>query len=228
MDYHVLQNSHHYPSKELPNGFILPEGKITPNAIFVGGLGIEVDEREVKEFFKQYGAIKDVKIITNSGGSCKGYGFVYFEEDVDIDSIVEQQMRFNGRRLKLGPAIMKKRQHVSRFMASNVMGSSLWVRTPQCVYWPWCPPPMPAPMPLYPPVVDGLCNQAYQYGDYMTPQFPVGYVPAPNFQEDPGYYAANRPPAFQTYVDSEVQTLVTALSSQLRRTLNENGELRYF
>nr|XP_023665512.1 deleted in azoospermia-like isoform X2 [Paramormyrops kingsleyae]XP_023665513.1 deleted in azoospermia-like isoform X2 [Paramormyrops kingsleyae] len=70
---------------------------------------MKVDENEIKEFFARYGTVKEVKIITYRGGICKGYGFVSFSEDVDIQTIVEQQISFKGRKLKLGPAIMKER-----------------------------------------------------------------------------------------------------------------------
>ncbi|KAJ8345679.1 hypothetical protein SKAU_G00298720 [Synaphobranchus kaupii] len=94
---------------KLSNGFILPEGKMTPNTLFVGGFDMKVDENEIKDFFATYGLVKEVKIITYRGGICKGYGFVSFNEDVDIQTIIEQQLSFKGRKLKLGPAIMKER-----------------------------------------------------------------------------------------------------------------------
>ncbi|KAM9434920.1 deleted in azoospermia-like isoform 1-T1 [Clarias gariepinus] len=93
----------------MPNGFILPEGKTTPNTLFVGGIDMKVEEDEIREFFGRFGAVKEVKIITYRGGICKGYGFVYFSEDVDIQTIIEQQITFKGKKLKLGPAIMKER-----------------------------------------------------------------------------------------------------------------------
>ncbi|MCJ8749799.1 hypothetical protein PDJAM_G00180340 [Pangasius djambal] len=93
----------------MSNGFILPEGKMTPNTLFVGGIDMKVEENEIRDFFARYGAVKEVKIITYRGGICKGYGFVYFSEDVDIQTIVEQQVTFKGKKLKLGPAIMKER-----------------------------------------------------------------------------------------------------------------------
>ncbi|KAK2921232.1 hypothetical protein Q8A73_000717 [Channa argus] len=110
MDIHKPRTSNQIsPSLKLSNGYILPEGKLTPNALFVGGIDMKVDENEMRDFFARYGAVKEVKIITYRGGICKGYGFVYFNEDVNIHSIIEQQISFKGRKLKLGPAIMKER-----------------------------------------------------------------------------------------------------------------------
>uniref|UniRef100_A0A3B3CH99 Deleted in azoospermia-like n=1 Tax=Oryzias melastigma TaxID=30732 RepID=A0A3B3CH99_ORYME len=98
------------PPFKLSNGYILPEGKLTPNSLFVGGIDMKVDEDEIKEFFARYGSVREVKIIRYRGGLCKGYGFVYFSEDVNIQSIIEQQIVFMGRKLKLGPAILKEKR----------------------------------------------------------------------------------------------------------------------
>ncbi|XP_039593208.1 deleted in azoospermia-like isoform X2 [Polypterus senegalus] len=105
----VEQASQTSPCTKMANGYVLPEGRITPNTIFVGGIDMKVDENEIKDFFSRYGTVHEVKIITYRGGICKGYGFVSFKEEVDIQAIVEQPIIFKGRKLKLGPAIMKAR-----------------------------------------------------------------------------------------------------------------------
>ena len=38
----------------------------------------------------------------------KGYGFVSFYNDMDVQKIVESQINFHGKKLKLGPAIRKQ------------------------------------------------------------------------------------------------------------------------
>ncbi|KAG7245082.1 hypothetical protein INR49_023648 [Caranx melampygus] len=139
MDIHKPRNSNQIPSSlKLSNGYILPEGKLTPNALFVGGIDMKVDENEMRDFFTRYGAVKEVKIITYRGGICKGYGFVYFNEDVNIQSIVEQQISFKGRKLKLGPAIMKERS--PRSMPSRLVGPAPWMSPTQYIYCTCCSP----------------------------------------------------------------------------------------
>uniref|UniRef100_A0A8D2JGU5 RRM domain-containing protein n=1 Tax=Varanus komodoensis TaxID=61221 RepID=A0A8D2JGU5_VARKO len=88
-------------------GYVLPEGKIMPNTIFVGGIDIRMDETEIRSFFARYGTVKEVKIITDRTGVSKGYGFVSFLDNVDVQKIVESQINFHGKKLKLGPAIRK-------------------------------------------------------------------------------------------------------------------------
>ncbi|KAI2528507.1 deleted in azoospermia like, partial [Homo sapiens] len=89
-------------------GYILPEGKIMPNTVFVGGIDVRMDETEIRSFFARYGSVKEVKIITDRTGVSKGYGFVSFFNDVDVQKIVESQINFHGKKLKLGPAIRKQ------------------------------------------------------------------------------------------------------------------------
>ncbi|XP_016281936.1 deleted in azoospermia-like isoform X5 [Monodelphis domestica] len=79
-----------------------------PNTVFVGGIDVRMDETEIRSFFARYGSVKEVKIITDRTGVSKGYGFVSFYNDVDVQKIVESQINFHGKKLKLGPAIRKQ------------------------------------------------------------------------------------------------------------------------
>ncbi|KAK1172988.1 deleted in azoospermia-like [Acipenser oxyrinchus oxyrinchus] len=193
------------PSTKMANGYILPEGKVTPNTIFVGGIDMKVDESEIGDFFARYGAVKEVKIITYRGGICKGYGFVSFEEDVDIQTIVEQQVSFKGRKLKLGPAIMKERS-LCKFLHTvtvavivphnqvinkmycfcwvgsiqSHIGPSQWMTAPsQQVYCVCCSQMMENVMQPSPVMSPGnQYVQPYTYPGFppvVMPQMPMGY-----------------------------------------------------
>ncbi|MEQ2280207.1 hypothetical protein AMECASPLE_017307 [Ameca splendens] len=178
------------PSLKLSNGYILPEGRLTPNALFVGGIDMKVDENEMRDFFARYGNVKEVKIITYRGGVCKGYGFVYFNEDVDIQSIIEQQISFKGRKLKLGPAIMKQRS--PRSVPSRLVGPSPWMNPSQYIYCACCSP-VGGGVTQVSPVFSGgsAYNQPYSYSSFgggIVPQmltsysenpYPYQYTPAP-------------------------------------------------
>uniref|UniRef100_A0A8V0XFC3 Deleted in azoospermia like n=1 Tax=Gallus gallus TaxID=9031 RepID=A0A8V0XFC3_CHICK len=96
-------------------GYVLPEGKIMPNTVFVGGIDIRMNEAEIRSYFEQYGTVKEVKIITDRTGVSKGYGFVSFLDNVDVQKIVESQISVHGKRLKLGPAI-RKQQNLCSYM----------------------------------------------------------------------------------------------------------------
>ncbi|KAB0391754.1 hypothetical protein E2I00_004884, partial [Balaenoptera physalus] len=58
---------------------------------FGGGIDVRMDETEITSFFARY-----------------GYGFVSFYNDMDVQKIVESQINFHGKKLKLGPAIRKQ------------------------------------------------------------------------------------------------------------------------
>ncbi|XP_034456523.1 deleted in azoospermia-like isoform X3 [Hippoglossus hippoglossus] len=203
-------------SSKLSNGYILPEGRLTPNALFVGGIDIKVEENEIRDFFAKYGLVKEVKIITYRGGLCKGYGFVYFNEEVNIPSIVEEHISFKGRKLKLGPAIMKERS--SRSMQSW-SGQAHWTSPTQYFYCACCSPVgggVAQPSPIlnggspYPP--------PYSYSNYgggvMVPQMPMNYPQNVfAYPSSPAHWTADQRthPVNQSFVDCGVQTMLTVM-----------------
>ncbi|KAL1255397.1 hypothetical protein QQF64_013458 [Cirrhinus molitorella] len=148
---------------------------MTPNTLFVGGIDMKVDENEIREFFAKYGSVKEVKIITYRGGICKGYGFVYFSEDVDIQTIVDQPISFKGKKLKLGPAIMKERN--SRSMSSPMIGPSQWISPTPYMYCSCCPPGLAPPSPVF--NGGNQYMQPYSYSSppgFIVPQVPMNYA----------------------------------------------------
>ncbi|XP_064876105.1 deleted in azoospermia-like isoform X1 [Oncorhynchus nerka] len=200
-------------SLKLSNGYILPEGKMTPNTLFVGGIDMKVDENEIRDFFARFGAVKEVKIITYRGGICKGYGFVYFNEDVDIQTIIEQQISFKGRKLKLGPAIMKERS--SRSMPSHLVDQAPWITPSQYIYCTCCSP-MGGGMAQPSPVLNGgnPYFQPYSYNGFpgvMIPQMPMRYSQTNYAYQyaSPHWTGEQRTRLInQNFVDCGVQTLL--------------------
>ncbi|XP_041811914.1 deleted in azoospermia-like [Chelmon rostratus] len=204
------------PSLKLSNGYILPEGKRTPNALFVGGIDLKVDENEMRDFFARYGAVKEVKIITYRGGICKGYGFVYFSEDVNIQSIIEQQISFKGRKLKLGPAIMKERSY--RSMPSRPVCLAPWMNPTQYFYCTCCSPMgggTAQPTSIF--SGSGSYNQPCSYSNFgglIIPQVPMNYAQnSYAYQYTPVHWTADQrtQAVNQNFVDCGVQTMLTVL-----------------
>uniref|UniRef100_A0A2I3RWM4 Uncharacterized protein n=1 Tax=Pan troglodytes TaxID=9598 RepID=A0A2I3RWM4_PANTR len=187
-------------------GWVLPEGKIVPNTVFVGGIDDRTDETEIRSFFGRYGSVKEVKRIRNRTGVSKGYGFVSFVNDVDVQKIVGSQIHFHGKKLKLGPAIRKQ-----KLCARHVQPRPLVVNPP--------PPPQfqnvrrnpntetylqphitPSPITqhvqvrtAYVPVITGYQLPVYNYQEYPTYpdsafQVTTGYqLPVYNYQAFPAY-----------------------------------------
>ncbi|XP_038627543.1 deleted in azoospermia-like [Tachyglossus aculeatus] len=183
-------------------GYVLPEGKIMPNTIFVGGIDVRMDETELRGFFTRYGSVKEVKIITDRTGVSKGYGFVSFYNDVDVQKIIQSQVNFHGKKLKLGPAIRKQNlcnHHVQpRPMAFNPPPApqfhNVWGNPNTETFIP--PPAMLNPVtqyvqayPAYPSsqvqFITGYQMPLYNY----QPQWPAGEQR--NFVVPPAYSAVN-------------------------------------
>ncbi|XP_053120998.1 deleted in azoospermia-like isoform X2 [Hemicordylus capensis] len=183
-------------------GYVLPEGKIMPNTIFVGGIDIRMDETEIRSFFARYGTVKEVKIITDRTGVSKGYGFVSFLDNVDVQKIVESQINFHGKKLKLGPAIRKH----PNLCAYHVPPRPVLINSPTPQFHSvWSnqetymqPPAMMSPVTQY--------VQAYPYGSpalVIQQQVPIGYQPTYNYQVPPQWPPGEPrnyivPPAYTT------------------------------
>ncbi|ELK16764.1 Deleted in azoospermia-like protein [Pteropus alecto] len=191
-----------------------------PNTVFVGGIDVRMDETEIRSFFARYGSVKEVKIITDRTGVSKGYGFVSFYNDVDVQKIVESQINFHGKKLKLGPAIRKQNlcaYHVQpRPLVFNPppppQFQSVWSNPNTETYMQ--PPTMMNPITqyvqTYPPypsspvqVITGYQLPVYNY--QMPPQWPAG--------EQRSYVI---PPAYTTvnYHCNEVDSGAEVLQSE--------------
>ncbi|XP_012696342.2 protein boule-like isoform X2 [Clupea harengus] len=85
-------------------------GRVIPNRIFVGGIDIKTNESDLRCFFSQHGAVKEVKIVIDRAGVSKGYGFVTFETQEDAQNILKEADRlfFRDKRLNIGQAIRKQ------------------------------------------------------------------------------------------------------------------------
>ncbi|XP_069716793.1 protein boule-like [Phaenicophaeus curvirostris] len=91
-------------------------GTVTPNSIFVGGIDFKTDENELRDFFAQYGSVKDVKIVSDRTGVSKGYGFITFETHEDAQKILQESKKLNykNKKLNIAPAVRKQRIRNSR------------------------------------------------------------------------------------------------------------------
>ncbi|KAM9294318.1 deleted in azoospermia-like [Gastrophryne carolinensis] len=169
--------------EDQPSGYVLPEGKLMPNTIFVGGIDLRIDQHEIKDFFSKYGAVKNVKIITDASGVSKGYGFVSFYDDVEVQKIVDSPISFHGKRLKLGPAIRKQST------CAHIQPRTLVLNSPTPQYPSVWTTPMTdsfvQPMPMFSPVTHYLQTCPYPNSPVMLQQYPLQY-------QQPGY--AQMPP----------------------------------
>lgn len=59
--------------------------------LFVGGLSWGTDEQGLREAFEQFGALEEVKVITDRDtGRSRGFGFVTFADGESADKAVDE------------------------------------------------------------------------------------------------------------------------------------------
>ena len=69
-----------------------------PNRIFVGGIPVRADKKQIIDFFSQYGKILHCKIKKNSKtGRSLGYAYLTYEDPKAIASLTNKQIEFCGR-----------------------------------------------------------------------------------------------------------------------------------
>jgi len=131
----------------------------TPNKLFLGGIPTQATEKELEGFFSQFGKVKDVRIVTDRvTAECKGYGFVTFDENENIDALLEKKVvRMNGKKIRIRRAI---RRHGSQFDHIN---SSYQTKS--------CPQFIPSPPQTLLKPVSGIAQQ--------TPPFNVQMLTPP-------------------------------------------------
>jgi len=59
-----------------------------PRKMFVGGLSWETTIDELREYFTQFGAVKDATIKTDGLGTSRGFGFILFEEESSVEKVL--------------------------------------------------------------------------------------------------------------------------------------------
>nr|XP_020456345.1 protein boule-like [Monopterus albus] len=103
---------------------ILTDHMIIPNRIFVGGIDYKVSESDLRHFFSQHGAVKEVKIVTDHSGISKGYGFVTFETKEDALKVLHDAngICFKDKKLSIGQAVCKRQasQKTRRVPVTNL------------------------------------------------------------------------------------------------------------
>lgn len=114
-----------------------------------------VDSRELYLLFKEYGAIKSVRVIEHYNGISKGFGFVCFEEEVDAIKAMESlsDTEFKGKKIHVSIALCQSEDGTKVGRKSN--------RNTPIVYNPYW-------TPMY-------------YVPYESERMSGSYIPAPPY-----------------------------------------------
>lgn len=92
-------------------------------SLFIKNFPLTTTEQQLSEKFSEYGKVKSVRIICNESGQCRGFGFLDYENEEDMNRAISStnDTNFNGNKIKverarslLGDPPRSKRQAPSR------------------------------------------------------------------------------------------------------------------
>ncbi|XP_051871750.1 heterogeneous nuclear ribonucleoproteins A2/B1-like isoform X1 [Pristis pectinata] len=98
-----------------------PGAHLTVKKLFVGGIKDDTDEHHLRAYFKNYGKIESIEVITDrQSGKKRGFAFVSFDDHDPVDKIVLQKYHYvNGHNAEVRKAL--SRQEIMEAQ-SNRMG----------------------------------------------------------------------------------------------------------
>ncbi|XP_010528226.1 PREDICTED: heterogeneous nuclear ribonucleoprotein 1 isoform X2 [Tarenaya hassleriana] len=116
----VIQDTHIINGKQVEIKRTIPRGSMSSNdiktkKIFVGGIPSSVDDDEFKEFFMQYGEVKEHQIMRDHmSGRSRGFGFVTYENEDVVDDLLAKgnRIEFAGAQVEIKKAEPKKQNPV--------------------------------------------------------------------------------------------------------------------
>jgi RNA recognition motif-containing protein len=83
--------------------------------LFVGGLSIQMKEKDIKSYFSSFGQIRSVKVIRNQKRVSKCYAFMWMEDESTMKTILESKShKINGRVVDVNFVIDAKKEAVRR------------------------------------------------------------------------------------------------------------------
>ncbi|KAG3289798.1 HNRNPA2B1-like, partial [Ictidomys tridecemlineatus] len=87
-----------------------PGARVTVRKLFVGGIKEDTEERHLRDYFKEYGKIDTIEIITDrQSGKKRGFGFVTFDDPDPVDKIVLQKYHtINGHNAEVRKALSRQ------------------------------------------------------------------------------------------------------------------------
>ena len=79
---------------------------MSQSKIYVGNLPYSTTDHDLQEHFSQFGAIQDVKVITDrETGRSKGFGFITFETEEGANAAIAAESHdLQGRQLRVNLA----------------------------------------------------------------------------------------------------------------------------
>ncbi|CAH8355911.1 unnamed protein product [Eruca vesicaria subsp. sativa] len=117
----VMEDNHIINGKQVEIKRTIPRGSMSSNEfktkkIFVGGIPSTVDDDEFKEFFMQFGELKEHQIMRDHAtGRSRGFGFVTYESEDMVDLLLAKgnRIELSGTQVEIKKAEPKKPNSVT-------------------------------------------------------------------------------------------------------------------
>lgn len=81
--------------------------------LYIGNLAYSVTRQDLQERFAPFGAIREIRLVTEKDGQSKGFAFVEFENSDDAQAAAEalDGKDINGRKIRVNEARERERRH---------------------------------------------------------------------------------------------------------------------
>ncbi|CAF1859181.1 unnamed protein product [Brassica oleracea var. botrytis] len=115
-DNHIINGKQVEIKRTIPRGSMSSSNEIKTKKIFVGGIPSTVDDDEFKEFFMQFGELKEHQIMRDHAtGRSRGFGFVTYESEDMVDLLLAKgnRIELSGTQVEIKKAEPKKPNSVT-------------------------------------------------------------------------------------------------------------------